>query len=97
MQIPQARRPRPIVEHVTDVGVAQLARDGGALHAEAHVDLFIDIVLVDRLPEARPAGVRFEFRLGVEECRVAADAAIDSFVVQVPVSPVNGRSVPRDG
>jgi hypothetical protein len=76
---------RAVVEDVPQVRVAAAAGDGGALHAEAAVGRFDDILRRDRFPEAGPAGVRFELGRRGKQRRVAADAAEQSVVVQIPV------------
>ena len=52
-------------------------------HAVARVLDVDDVLLGDRLPEARPAGAGIEFRVGSEERGVAADAAEDAGLVLV--------------
>ena len=74
-----------VVEDVAEVGVAFGAGDRGADHAESCVTDFGHVLFGDGSPEAGPSGARVEFRGGVEERVVAADAAVDAFVVQVPV------------
>src|SRR5262249_37572442 len=55
-----------------------------ANRAEAAIDVFDDVLFVDRLPETRPARAGFEFRVRAEERGLAADAAIQAFLVVVP-------------
>jgi len=61
--VAEAGRPRPIVEDVTEVGVARPAGDCGALYAEGTVGCFDDVLFCDWLPEARPAGAGVELGL----------------------------------
>src|ERR1700693_915759 len=63
--ITQTGRLRPIIEHMTEMGIAKTAGNRIALHAVAVIDCFDDIERRDRLPEARPAGARFEVRLRI--------------------------------
>ena len=80
-----------VVEDVAEVRVTFCARDGGADHTERNVANLSNIFPGDRLPEARPSGAGIEFGAGVEERIVAADAAVDAFVVEVPVLPGKGH------
>src|ERR1700722_13144210 len=57
----------------------------GRTHTETPVFRFYNVFLGNWLPEARPAGARIELGLGREQCRVTADAAIDSLLMQIPV------------
>src|SRR5690606_8884321 len=64
--------------------IALLADRFAALHEMTIVLHFADLVGIDRLPEARPAGARFILRLGGEKRLAAADAVIGSgFLVMV--------------
>src|ERR1700691_3556007 len=76
---------RTVVEDVSQVGVAFLAGDGNAIHSERVVVDLAHIFLGDRSPEARPSSAGIEFGFGAEQGVVAADAAVEAFVVQVPI------------
>src|SRR6266851_1783183 len=65
--VAQARGLRPILEDVAEVGVALRAQHLGPAHAMARVDLGGHGLLVQRLPEARPAAAGFEFGVRAEE------------------------------
>src|ERR1035437_1015387 len=67
------------------------ALDLGAAHAVGRVVDRFHILFIDGRIEAGPAAARFELRAGAEQFRVAADAAIGSVVVQVPVFAGEGR------
>src|SRR5581483_326046 len=86
----QPGRLRAVIEDVAEVRAAAAALDLGADHAVARVLDLGDGVLVERLPEARPAGARLELGLGREERLPAADAAVGARVVVVPVSAGEG-------
>src|SRR5262245_16727728 len=72
--IAPARRPRAVVEHVAEVAVAAAAADLGADHAVALVDQLRDVIGIERLSEARPAGARLELRIGLEKRQAAQTA-----------------------
>ena len=61
------------------------AGNRGSHHAQRHIGNFMDILFGDWLPKARPAGAGFELCVRIEESRVAADAAVQPLIVQVPV------------
>ena len=67
------------------MGVASPAGNRGSHHAQRHIGNFMDILFGDWLPKARPAGAGFELCVRIEESRVAADAAVQPLIVQVPV------------
>src|SRR5579862_9164316 len=71
--VAQAGRLRPVVEDVAEMAAAAMARHRRARHAERAVGGLVD-GLVERRPEARPAGAAFEFGLRREQRQVAAGA-----------------------
>src|SRR5580698_3682626 len=77
--------PGTVVEYMAEMRVAEAARDRGARHAERKVADLAHVFLRNGLPEAGPAGARLEFGLGAEQGRGAANAAIEAFVVIVPI------------
>src|ERR1700722_3344497 len=79
--IAQARRPRSIVEYMSQMRIAQTAGNCIALHSPAAVGALRDIQFGDRLPKARPPGARLELGLRVIERGVAANAVIDAIPV----------------
>src|SRR5579885_1956003 len=83
--VAQIRRCWSIVEDVAEVPVAFGTRDRGADHTETCVTNFRDVLLCNGRPEARPSRAGLEFRCGIEERIVAANASVDTFLVQVPV------------
>src|SRR4249919_4334145 len=83
--IAQTGRRRTIVEDVTKVRIAATAGNRRAFHADQIVTGGDFVYLGDRLPETRPAGAGVELGRGIEQRGVAADAAIDAAIVQVPV------------
>src|SRR5215813_2998837 len=74
---------RTIVEDVSKVSVAAPARNRSTLHPKAEVDGLVDVFFRDWLVETGPTGAGFEFRRGVEQRRITADAAENAFVVDV--------------
>ena len=89
----QYRRPvglRPVVEHVPEVPTACGADDLGARHAVARVDALLDRVERRRLHEARPPGPGVELRVGAEELRATARAAVDTRILGVGVRAGEG-------
>jgi len=76
---------RTIVKNVSQMGIAAAALNLIPLHPVRVVRLRLDVFLRDRLPEAGPAGSRFELGFRIEENRVAADAVIQAIGVIVSV------------
>ena len=76
-----------VVKDVAEVSVAFSARDRGADDSECCVTGFADVLGSDGRPETGPPCAGLELGGGIEERIVATDAAIDAFVVQVPVFP----------
>ena len=77
-----------VVEEVSEVRVAFGAGDCGADHTKSRVADFGYVLFDDGSPVAGPSGARVEFGGGVEKGVVAADAAVNAFVVKIPVFPV---------
>src|SRR4051812_37286125 len=71
--------------------IAQRAGYGGPLHTKTGVVDVANVLRCNRLPEAGPARSRFKLRLRTEQRVVAADAAVKTFVVQVPIFPAEGE------
>ena len=88
--VAKAGRLRAVVEDVAEMRIAERAGDRGAHHAEGLVLDLDDVLLGDRLPEARPAGAGIELRVGIEERGVAADAAVEAGGMVVPIRPGEG-------
>src|SRR5687768_3964620 len=82
--VAQPGRRRAVREQVAQVGVAAAASHLDPPHAVAVVLVQPDVLAVDRLPEARPAGARVELGAGVEQRLVAADAVEDAVGLRVP-------------
>src|SRR5262249_57848994 len=83
--VPKSCRLRSIVEHMPQVRVAQSAVHRIANHSERRVSLASHVLFSDWGPEARPSCPRFELGVGAEQCIVAADAAVDPLLVQIPI------------
>ena len=81
--VAQSRRPRPVVEDVPEVAVAAGAEDLDPPHAVAAVLFGDDVLVGDRLEEARPAGAGIELRVRGEERQTAADAGVDALPLVV--------------
>ena len=73
-----------VIEHVAKMSIALATGDSRALHSQAHIAYLDDVLLCDRLPEARPASAGFKFRFGTEDGVVAADASVKAVVVIIP-------------
>src|SRR2546422_1006301 len=58
--VPQPRRPRPVIEHVPQVGTAVGTFDLRAAHEQAPILLLANISFLNGRPETRPAGPRVE-------------------------------------
>src|SRR5918998_3497017 len=80
-----AGRGGAVVEDMPLVRPARGAVNLRAAHEEAAVFLDLDVPLVYRLPEARPARPGVVFRLGAEERRPASHAGVDAFALVVPI------------
>src|SRR5579864_8114647 len=76
---------RSVVEDVAEVRVALGASDCGPKHAEHGVPNLAHVFGGNGSPEAGPAGSGIKLGVGAEKRIVAADAAINSFFVQVPI------------
>src|SRR5260221_5204489 len=88
--VAQPRRLRAIGEDVAQVGVAAAANDLGPHHEMAFIGHERDAVVVERLPETRPAGAGLELGLRVEQRLTAADAGVCACFVVVPVFAAEG-------
>ena len=84
---------------MAEVGIALTAGDCCALHPQAHIVYFDDILLGNGLPKAWPSRAGFKLGLRAEDGVVAADAAVKTVVVIVPgaagVGPLRAFA-PRD-
>src|SRR5215472_12289651 len=67
------------------MSIAAAASHSRAHHAEGAVANLFHVLRRDRLPEAWPAGAGIELGAGVKKRRAAADAAIQTLVMLVPV------------
>ena len=67
--------------------IAQGAGNRGPLLKQRVVYGLDDVETRYGLPETRPAGTRFKFGLGIVQCSVAADAAVDSGSMVVHILP----------
>src|SRR5579863_2145914 len=78
---------RTVVENVAEMRVAFGAGNRNPLHADRGVADLAYIFLGQRHPETGPARPRIKLRRRTEERVVAADTAIEAFIVQVPIFP----------
>src|SRR6202020_1479534 len=83
----QARRVRAIVEHMPQMGIALRAKSLGAGHEEAAITFGGQVCVRRGLPEAWPAGARFELLIRPEQRRAAAGTLVHAVLVVVPVAP----------
>ena len=77
------RRLRAVGKDVAEVAVAARAQDLDAHHAVAAIRLGRDVLVGDRLEEARPAGARIELGVRREQRQPAADARVDAAALVV--------------
>src|SRR5579863_7012511 len=70
---------------MAEMGLAAAAGNSSPCHAQGEIRAFMDILLRDRLPETGPAGAGFKFCFRAEQRRITADAAIEPFLMQIPV------------
>ena len=75
---------RAVVEDVAEVAVAVLAADFGAARHQLSVDVLADVLLVDRLGEARPSGAAVVLVRGAEEWLAAHHVDVDAVFLVVP-------------
>src|SRR5262249_28067516 len=78
-----AGRPRTIVEHVTEVAFTLSTQYFCARHAERLVDLFDNILYLNRRPETRPAGSRIKLLRRAKQRQPAAGALKNPLVVNI--------------
>src|ERR1700677_1397971 len=88
--VAQSRWLRAVIKDVSQMSVTQPAGNSCALHAQASIGNFNHILLGDRRPEAGPPGTRLDLGIGTEYRRVAADAAEETAVMQIPCSACIG-------
>ena len=74
-----------VPEHVAEMGVARRAQHFGAAHEEAAVVLEADVGALGAVAEARPSRPRIVLVPRIEQRGLAAHAAIEPIVLQVPV------------
>src|SRR5690606_18631041 len=78
-------RSRAVIKQVPQMRAAVRAAHLGADHPVAAVLAQLDVLLIDRIPEARPAAAGLVLRLRAEQRLVADDAAIQPLLVVVVV------------
>src|SRR5579872_2365276 len=66
--------------------VAQSTGDCSANHSQAQIPGLANVLPGNRRPETGPTGSRLEFCVGAEQGIIAADAAVEALVVQIPIS-----------
>src|SRR2546427_1434960 len=92
--VPQPRRPRPVIEHVPQVGTAVGTFDLRAAHEQAPILLLANISFLNGRPETRPAGPRVEL---VPDAKSSVPQTTHRYTPASwlsQYSPVKGRSVP---
>src|SRR2546425_64735 len=92
--VPQPRRPRPVIEHVPQVGTAVGTFDLRAAHEQAPILLLANISFLNGRRETRPASPRVELGPRCEEFGPADDAQIHARVVVVPIFSGEGSLGP---
>src|SRR5271170_832266 len=79
------RRLGTIIEYMAEVRITFGTRNCDSDHAITHVSGAANVLGGDRLPEARPACSGIELGLRAEQRAVAANAPVQTFVMQVPI------------
>jgi hypothetical protein len=85
-----ACRLRAIVKDMTQVGITPGTSDFDSAHTKAHVFDLVDAFGIDGVKEAGPTTAGVEFLIGAKEFGIATGAAIDTFVVAVPIHAGEG-------
>src|SRR5579872_2012181 len=83
--IAQMRWRRTVGKYVPQMGVTARAKHLFAVHPEAAVHVNGHVLFGDRLPKARPSGAGFEFRLGIEQNRTAADTFVEAVFMVIEI------------
>src|SRR6185369_12817934 len=81
---------RPVVEDMSEMGIAAGAEHFGPFREQRIVRTLKDIFRSYRLPETRPAGSRLVLVFRAEQVVAAADAAVDPLLVVVPGRAAKG-------
>ena len=89
--VAQPRRRRPVVEDVTQVGVAVLGAHLGPRREQLAILATDDVFVLERPREARPAGARVELVEGAEERLARGDVDVDARLLVVPEGVAEGR------
>lgn len=79
------RRPRTIVEYVSQVGITLGAENLGTAHKKALVRFGADVLALHRLGEARPARAGIKLGVGIEEGGTAADTGVGAWILAVVI------------
>src|SRR5260370_7284996 len=82
---------RPIVKHVSEVCIAFLAAHLITSHAVGRVFRDVDILFRQRRPEARPPCARFKLGGRTEQRISAADAAVNTLFMILPMLAGEGE------
>jgi hypothetical protein len=89
---------RAIIEDMTQMRVAPGALHFRPPHAVAGVGLHLDVFILRRIPEARPAGAGLKLLLRMKKVSAATNAAEHSVLMDVPIlagESALGAAVPR--
>jgi len=76
---------RAIFKYMPQMCVTVGAQNLGSLHAVTCIGLYLDALILNGIPEARPTRSRLKFFLGMEQVSSAANALEDSIFVSIPV------------
>ena len=82
--VAEVSRRGAVFKDVAEVSVAPGALHFRASHAVTHVGFELDVLVLCRVPEARPTRAGIEFLLGMKEVGSATNAAENSFFVKIP-------------
>jgi hypothetical protein len=82
--IAEVSRRGAIFKYVPEVRVTPGALHFRPPHAVTHGSFQLDVLILHRVPEARPTRAGFEFLLGMKEIGSATNAAENSIFVEIP-------------
>lgn len=79
------RRCGTVVKNMAEMRLAFRAGNRGAHHAKSSIAGLGHVLIGDGLPETRPSGARFELCGGIKQRVVATYAAVQAFLVKIPI------------
>jgi hypothetical protein len=88
--VPKTGGRRSVFEDMSEMGVTAATHDLGSHHEVAAIRVLFDVLRRHRRPEARPARAGVKFGIGAKKLISAADAFVNTFVLEVVVLPGEG-------